>query len=311
LVSFRQSWPDDLDILARVIATGNLDFTELIQEIDRDDGYDFLTVEEYTRNFSQQDTWSGSISVSKTHTITSQTTHASGFHESNSFGSSLSTADGRARTRSPDGRELSTADHATSSRAANKSHATGTSNSTADASGQADGQGSTLGQTEGGSKGTGLSIARRLLPLSRKRTEIQRTGQLERSIADQFERIRQMFHGLGVSQAIAKVREQHKAFAFETVNVDEKWLPRDKFQIIEQTKQEITSQHAYFSPARLQRSDEERRLLDYLADASATEALPQGKSTPRIESSRAEDTIPTEFSPPNHDAAKERTNPFY
>ena len=50
LVSFRQTWPEDVDILVRVMGTENLDFKKYEQVVDRPDGYEFVAMDEHSES---------------------------------------------------------------------------------------------------------------------------------------------------------------------------------------------------------------------------------------------------------------------
>lgn len=66
-VCFQQQHPDDLEVLARVLGYGNLDFTELEQVVDRHDGYDWVPVVKRSESTSTQRSHSRSQGESETH----------------------------------------------------------------------------------------------------------------------------------------------------------------------------------------------------------------------------------------------------
>ena len=59
-VCFQQQHPDDLEILAKVLGYGNIDFTKHVQVMDRPDGYDWIDVDET----SESETWNTGKSTS-------------------------------------------------------------------------------------------------------------------------------------------------------------------------------------------------------------------------------------------------------
>lgn len=57
IATFNQRWPEDLEILARVLGMGNIDFRKHYQIVDRPDGYEFVDSVTFTRNFTNQESW--------------------------------------------------------------------------------------------------------------------------------------------------------------------------------------------------------------------------------------------------------------
>ncbi len=50
IVSFQQTHPEDLKVLAPSLGYGNIDFTELIHEVERNDGWEWQWVKEFSRS---------------------------------------------------------------------------------------------------------------------------------------------------------------------------------------------------------------------------------------------------------------------
>ena len=251
IVSFRQSWPDDLDLLVRVMGTGNLDFTEMVREVERDDGHDFHWIDEPTRSFTEQDTWSESVGLNETRTESTQQTDGNSSQTNSSSSRSRHSSRGGTNTSTPFGREISKARSDQSGDGTAESSGSSSGHSTSTMNGESNARGTTSSKSGGGSTGRGLSISRKLLVLSRKRLVKERTGQLERQVSDQIEAMKQTLHSLNSREAIAKLRSENEAFVFRTANVDEKWLLQDKFHILEETKRELATIHKYLGPPRL------------------------------------------------------------
>jgi hypothetical protein len=279
IVSFRQTWPDDLDILVRVLGTGNLDFSELLMETDRDAGYDFLPMKEYSRSFSQQDSWNQSVSHSFQHTAGVQLSQSTSFQEALSTGSSRQSGNayadqyGMTFDRKSYSRTASLADGKTNGEVSTNGESQSSGRSESDSRGVSKGNGI------GGSEGSGVSVSFKTIPLSRKRIELQRTGKLLHSINDQFEKMKQDLHGLQQGQGVAKLRGHRKAFVFRTHHVEEKWTGMEKFSAIERFKKKLMEMRAYFTPANLSAAAEAER-LDEFVKGTPTPAAPEDKKSP-------------------------------
>lgn len=97
-ITFKQSWPEDVQILARNLCGGNLDFTKHYQEVDRPDGYVFLPMESYSENFTQNKTWSESETEGFSNAFT--TTHSETDSRSNTDSASVNRGRQRSRGKS-------------------------------------------------------------------------------------------------------------------------------------------------------------------------------------------------------------------
>jgi hypothetical protein len=280
LVSFRQTWPDDLDILARVMGTGNLDFSELLLETDRDDGYDFLPMKEFSQSFSWQDSWNQSLGQSFTHTTGTQSTRTvsqqDAFSEAHNKQSNRGTTDQFGKELFPQSYSLSQskADGTTSGRVSTSG------DSSSDGESKSNSVGMTKGKGTGGSDGGGVTVSHKNMPLSRKRVELQRTGKLLHSVSDQFEKMKQDLHGLGQGEAVAKLRGIPKAFAFQTHFVNEKWSSEDKFAAIERMKKHLVETRGYFTPANLSAAAETERIDQFVSSPVETAPIPEQKKSP-------------------------------
>lgn len=225
VVSFRQTWPEDLDILVRVMCMGNLDFQKYYQVVDRPDGYEFVKIDDYSESFKRSENWSNAFATTETSTSSQQKSTGKTHAETMRF-SDLN------RTTMTDG--------SNSGASIGESHAGGTTQS-----------GST-----GGSTDRGFSVTHKTVPLSKQRMELHETPSLLNAVNDQFERIRTSFHSLDTGQAIVKTRAWPKAFPIQTVTVDEKWAEKDKFEAIERMKRRIFEARLYCSAPELAPCDD-------------------------------------------------------
>lgn len=121
-ICFQQQHPEDLEILARVLGYGNLDFTELLQVADRPDGYDWIEVDEHSESTSQQTNRSRSESRSETESTSEQTSHSVSSQEGWQLSESRQVGNGTTQTYG-------------TSRSVTEGKSTGTSHGTTEGSG--------------------------------------------------------------------------------------------------------------------------------------------------------------------------------
>ncbi len=310
IVCFEQRFPDDLEILSRVLGQGNIDYTELTHEVDRHDGYDFVPMTERSRALQRQVNWSSALSVGATESESeqqslsrttqeswnassgSQTGRSVNSGWSETVGSSDAEGHGDQRTvrgdqmlALPTRNDVQTGRSTSSQRSTNR--ATGRSGSEALSEGTSTqtGVGGGTGESIGASKGNGrartvsdsenaggaLSLSwsesRKLVPLARIRVERQRTGQLERSVADQLEKIRSILHGLRQRRAMIKRQAEAKAFVAEIHNVPDPFVsPEAQAQAIDWMKRELWATHGYFFTPSFGPDEQTERLEALLAD---------------------------------------------
>lgn len=294
IACFRQSWPEDLDVLSRVLGTGNLSFQKHFNVVDRPDGYDWVNVEEHGENWSTSNSNGTTSSVSRSEsTGRNQSTgnshsrsSSSGTNRSESSSESRSQGNSTHTTRSQ-GESVSEARRKTESRGfsngesnnTSKTEGWATSHGESTTRGESSSHSETTGTSESSTNGTsegkttsesrteGHSKSFRKVPLSRHREEFHESPSLLHQVSDQFEAIKQLLHGLQVGHAMVKVRERQDAILIQTAHVDEKWHARDKFKAIERMK-EICQKKPYFMVPDFAPSANVNRLVRFLDEAA-------------------------------------------
>jgi len=281
-VTFQQSHPDHLELLAKTIGYGNVDFSELYQVVDRPDGYDWHALEEHSVTKTEQNSWQiahGTTESSGTsdELTQSQSTHESWSRgESHQQGSTLTEgnsetmgygsthgnsetpliADGRIQERFPvyDSHD-STNYGSGSSQSSSETHSQGTSSSlgggTSETAGGSHGTSHSQGTQEksgiGGSSGKSRTVSRKMVPLARHREEWHPTGRLRKAVADQFHRMMQQIHGLKTRQAVARLPDVAQAIAFEVHFVADPYVSANyKAAQIKRFKAKLFATHDYY-----------------------------------------------------------------
>lgn len=288
-ITFQQSWSDDLEILARVLALGNVDFAKHYQVVDRPDGYDWVDVIERSESNSTGATWGTSNGISSGTTKGTSTAqgHSNTIGESRTYGSSdtrsetrsigAGTSTGHSHGRSTnhigqESRSESDSQSNSKSEGSSEGKSQTTSNSRADSSSRSDSvtntnsESTTEGRSEsksiGGSKSTSESTSYKKVPLARHRSHIQESPSLRYLVSDQLERIKQTIHTLGVGEAVVKLRAEAKAIIIQTAHVDEKWGKKEKFLAIKRMK-ELCREKPYFCVPNFSPEAAEARISEF------------------------------------------------
>ncbi len=316
VVCFNQSWPEDTDILSRVLFTGNIDFAPLVHEQDRPDGYDWHKVEEHSTSQSEGQNWNVSNSETSTIAKGSQegTTESTSRSRTSTNGTSLTAATGSSTSvgtsrslnkgthQSPIVRDESVVrrvDLNSKGQAVTNSKQTQTSNSQSEGSQSSSSEGESesvaksvtnsltvsegVGRTvaEGGSTQRGSSTSVKHIPLARHRTERRLSGKLVRAVGDQLEEFRQAIATLPARRAFVKLQNHAEAFSIETLPMPDAFLsPVAQQRAIEWIKREVFAQHPYNFVPDFSPDAEERRLSEFLEPpiAEASIGLEQARS---------------------------------
>lgn len=285
IVTYQQRWPEDLELLARVLGTGNLDFTKHFQVVDRPDGYDFIPMKAFTEMFTWGQEHSNGFAVSESESVSHESGQVISDAENRSASRNWHQARdraisaARARTRNPHGRELSNSDSQSyasrESASAGGAESASNSHSVANSSkvGHATQHGTQRSESDSESMSQGESVTESLQPLARTREERHETPNLMNSVADQFEAMRQIIHGLGERNAVALLRGEQTAFVFQTANVDEKWSEDNRRYFLDEMKKLLAKTHPYFSKPDLSPEAQNKR-LDVLV-GTADDELPE------------------------------------
>lgn len=308
-VCFQQQHPDDLDVLAQVLGYGNIDFTELMQVMDRPDGHEMLEVEEYTEGTNRQRTSGRNESESVTDTRSrnateartsqsswqrgeshqSATSHAesSGTNRSETHGTSESETTGppesagrgqpSSETR---GRQDSTTEGTSRTLTEGRTESHGTSRSVGGAEGKSRGTsqgtsrgvGKTRGTSIGEAEGESRGVSHKKVFLSKTREEFQATGRLERSVDDQFHMLKAMLHRLPTRCAIVKLVDEPRAVPIEVARVDEPFAsPSSKAHAIELIKSKLYETHPYYFRPAFGIEEQDSRIDRFLAGGPRVE----------------------------------------
>lgn len=237
IVVFRTTWPEQLKELAEFVYAQNLDFTELMHEVERRAGQEWMEVDE----------WSETLNRS------SGTAHADGVtvrkgtsdQQSNGFGNAANTG----ANFDPQGRLQGI----TRGNGRTNSHVTSHGNQTSTGSQSSD----TV--TEGESYG--ITISHKMVHLEKIVRELQRTGQLERSVADQIARFAQRISSQSRRNATVRVGNG-KAVHIETFEVRDPFRSEEaRSRAVEWMKRELFRTHDYYFTPTLD-SEEQRRRVD-------------------------------------------------
>lgn len=297
---FNQRWPEDAEILARVMGTGNLEFNWLVQEVERHGGYEWRQVIDYGLNLGRQSSWSDAVSEGESDTESEQdgvadarvqnwakakgTANAVGSSDMEGGGSAIGSS--ASRSESPilaDGKlvrkfTLGSAQDSLST-TSNKSH---TDNRTTTEN-ESESEGGSLGRTisrmlskakalskshshtEGGSESEGMTISKKWVHLARVIREEQMTGTLEKSVSDQLEQIAQMIATLKRRQALILRPGDSRSVLIQTNYVPDPFESADALiRATEWMKRELMQIHDYYFVPDL--TDEGRSLEDFLGE---------------------------------------------
>lgn len=301
IVCFNQTWPEDTEILARRLFTDSLDFTPLIHEHDRPDGYDWHRVVEHSVNQSSGTNRGKSRSISEgvavgeqqseTTSHSTSRTRSAGKTESESESRSSSVGESSGETkgtqftlvRREDGSldrislptQSASATHSEQhqvsdsvTRGVTEGLSEGATHGTSTQRGLSTTQSTTasISDSTGTSQQQGVSVSFKLVPLARHRVEKQATGGLQRTISDQLEEGRQMIASLKTREMIVKLQNQQAAIRLETLPMPDPFLSHEThLKVIAWTKQRIFELHPYNFVPDFRPEAEDRRLDEFLA----------------------------------------------
>jgi hypothetical protein len=300
VVCFNQRWPKDVETLSRTLFTKQLRFTPLVQEVERDGGIEFIPVTEYSEAFSYNSTWSDTESDQVGETDGEQHGHASARQKtwqkgktkqvtasnSEAHTETASESDGRGSHESPvmNGFEIEKMFHLGSTQRTNTrgvSHQRGRVNGTGLGESEGEGGGETdtindviskarshtKGRThgEGGGDSQGITISHRFAQVQKVVREIQKTGQLEQSVADQVEEFGQVIYSLAKRHAVALCGTD--ASLIMTLDVPDPFAsPEALVKAVEWAKRELAQLRDYLFVPNLDPAEQEARLRRFLGE---------------------------------------------
>lgn len=219
-ICFQQKNPEDLDTLSQLLGYPAIDFTPLVHEVDRHDGYEWVDTESVTSGTSRirgTSEGTGNAIVRGTGEST---------NDSESF------QDNERTGRSSTGR----------SQSKNESRS------------------ETFSHSESNSEATSKSVTQGKTPLARYRTELRDEGRLRKSVDDQFHEIKQLLRTLGQGQAVGAVdgnepfvvNVHHVGTPFTTL------APAKRQSLIDGYKSYLAHHHSYCFPVAQELSEEQR-----------------------------------------------------
>jgi hypothetical protein len=272
LTVFQTQWYEDLEALACTLGYGDIDFTPLVNEVERHGGYDWLKIVEWSESVGAQQKWEKGTSASATHgtsdtsgeTQSEQRTTSTGLAHQVGKSSSHGAGDSFDRHHEATGgnRSSSEGKFASESRTESSAVSTGTSRTTSHAEQRSETAGTS--ESVGGGQSATLSRSHKLMPLAHIVREIVETGQLKASVADQFERIKQKIHGLKKRQAVVKLPDEGRSVTIEVHEVRDPFLSAEaQEREVEHLKRLLRQEREYVLVPDLSREGQDRRLSEF------------------------------------------------
>ncbi len=299
LICFNQQWPEDTEILARILYGGELSFKELVHEVERHDGYDWHEVMEYGWSASETENWTSTDAHGQSHAQGIQQAKARQKTRNWTRTQSDATAHGQADMQG-NARNRSSSESAHASpiiqggqlinkvRLGSSGVNTGEQDSQAhtntqtqmhtEMSGKGGGESETDTESvseqdavsnthtdgRGGGQARSVTVSRKKVPLAHIRREEQRTGQLERSVPDQLEEKRQRLADKSKRQAAVKLHG-HKVVEIVTRFVADAFASDAvRERALAWAKREIYSRQDYYFVPDFSPEAEERLLRQFL-----------------------------------------------
>ncbi len=240
VAAFRMTWPKELNQLAEFLYAQNIDFTELMHEVDRRAGPEWLQVDEW----------------SETHSRNSQTARMNG--RSESAGTTFQETDSRGAIQTATATFDASGRPQGSARGANRSANHGTSN------GRQESSGTQSNVTDSEGESSGITISHKMVHLEKIVRERQKTGMLERSVADQIARFAQRISSHAQRHATVRVRER-KAVHIEATEVKDPFhSPEAQARAVEWIRRELFRTHDYYFTPTLDPEDQKRRIDEFV-----------------------------------------------
>lgn len=295
-ICFNQSVPDDTEILARVLASGNLSFERYQQIVDRPDGYDWVDVIERSESSQDGTSWSdgesksvakskgtsSSKSESVSHGVSQSrsTTDGESYSSSEGVTRSIGSSQGTSVPIDPDSENLGTRHQSwTESGGTTATSTSGRSESVTLMQGESSTRsiGTSVAKThsssvsvgqshsKGGSQSQGESTSYRKVPLSRHREEFHEQPSLRTAISDQIEQIRQVLSIMPRRVSMVKLLDSPKAMLIRTADVKEKWNEEEKHIAVARMK-ELSQEKPYFAIADFGPEAADARVKTFLGD---------------------------------------------
>ena len=306
LICFGASWPEDVELLARILGTGHLCFEELMIEVERHAGYEWKKIIEISQSLNAQSNWSeqhseaqgNSESLTRTESHSQQRNWSQSSTQGNTIGNSASESNSSSQSNGQSTREspilsgkrvyqmlpLSTSQtNRSGSRSISSSQNQSSSQSKSQQQGGGEGvsKGLSIGEVrsenqsdssgQGGSLGTGMTLSHRQVPLAQVTLQQQHTGKLKRSVSDQLEELRQKIMTPKQRQAWVKLPDLDRSILIEVGEVNDPFRSSTVHaNAVEWIKDELAKIHEYCFVPNLNPAEQERRLLAFLSGESVS-----------------------------------------
>lgn len=249
-ISFRMTEPEDAERVARFLYSQNLDHTELLHEVERRAGHEWVPVDEWSESTTR-----GHSSSRGSGTTTSESASAQTYRGHGASDASSASFD---RTGLRTGGTVS--------------H--GTTETGGAANGRQESSGESESFTESDTESHGMTISHKLVHLEKIVRESQRTGRLERSVLDQIAAFTQRLCGLPNRHAVVRIREG-KAIHIRTLDVADSFhTPATRRRAVEWITRELYRTHDYYFTPILDPEEQRRRVDDFVRDGRARAAEP-------------------------------------
>ncbi len=240
VIAFRMTWPEDLKKIVEFLYAQNIDFTELVQEVERRAGPQWFQVDEWSESYNRQ---TGKATTSATTVGNGESDQETSARSTQRNNTAFYDASGALRGTA---RGTGEADSLASSHSTTRSTATQT------------------GASDTETEGFGVTVNHKLVHMEKIVRELQKTGMLERSVADQLAKFAQTISGHCRRRATARVREG-KAVEIETLEVKDPFVsPEAQAKAVEWIKRELYRVHDYYFTPMLDPAEDERRLREFL-----------------------------------------------
>ncbi len=274
VVCFQQDWYEDVEILLRKIFAGDIEFAELMNEVERHHGYEMVEIQgssesiNVTHNYSQGEKYEESETKGRT------TGKQKGTGRTRSTSSSRSETEGDVDTLSrpitgnnrPEQRshaDSSSRTRLTGDTEGESSHET---ESESNSESQATSRGRNASRGAGIGKTTGTS--RSMTPLVKVVREKVKTGTLETDLQVQYAKLAAKIQTQKKRQAFVKIIGEEHAVRMEALEVKPPFLSATaQMKAIDGLKRELFATHSYNFVPNYDPSEEENLLRAFLGEA--------------------------------------------
>jgi hypothetical protein len=250
IMCFRNRWHTDNEILARVLLTGNLQFVPLTQDVYQQRGeYNWLRMQEVSRSVKHDE------NTSATHGTTASSGNTQTLTEGKSQNESAARGGSESKVYGLNSEIASTAKGSNTSGGSGHGSSSGIANAVAQSTGTSD------SATTGSSNGWAVSVGEKLLPLPIVVHDVQKTGQMEESIADQNEKHRQLLHGLDDRHVVVLAPGMKKAVEIVTADVADPFQSADaQAKAVKWIEGKICEAHDFYFVPSFDAADQEERV---------------------------------------------------